>query len=36
MNMKKEEKTIYKGWGYVVAGYIIYIAWWAVIIIFGH
>jgi len=31
----KKENNVYKGWGYVVAGYATYIAWWIVIAIFG-
>lgn len=34
--MEKEKNTIFKGWGYVVIGYVICAAWWATIIIFGH
>jgi hypothetical protein len=32
----EERKTTYKGWGYLAAAFIIYVAWLAVIIIFGH
>ena len=34
--MKKEKNPIYNGWGYIVAGFILCVAWWAVIIFFGH
>lgn len=33
-NAKKD--TTYKGWGYIVLGYVITIAWWLTIALFGH
>ena len=33
--MKEKKKNIYKGWGYGVLGYTIFIAWWLVIILFA-
>ena len=38
MEKKKQNENMisYKGWGWILLGYIIIIAWWMAIIVFGH